>query len=118
MGRWVDPTPLFTSLQGLINNDGQPPDPPDDDMQIRLAKLEAIAEKTGERLNSIDLRLLKIETELGAFKQEAFRTFATKEDLAKLEVKMVETNNKTIMWVVSAVMLAQLLPALLKKFGL
>jgi hypothetical protein len=110
----VQPTPLFASLRGLGNNEGQPPEPPDNDMETRITKLEALAEKVSERLNGIDRDLAVLRSES--------RHFATKEDLARVEgglqAKIAESQNKVIMWVVSAIFLAQLLPALLKKFGL
>ena len=72
-------------------------------MEARIAKLEAIAERTSDRLSSIDVRLAKIETRL--------EHAATKADVS-------EVKSAIIMWVVSAILLAQLLPALLKKFGM
>ncbi len=81
--------------------------PYDGDMEARVAKLENLVEKTGERLNAIDMRLMRIEA-----KQEEFtKHYATKADLT-------EAKNSIIMWVVSAILLAQVLPAVLKKFGL
>lgn len=82
--------------------DGGPPPPPTD-MEARVAKLESLFEKFSERLTGIDVRLAKLETRAD--------TFATKVDVA-------EAKNSIIMWVVSAILLAQLLPAILKKFGL
>ena len=83
-------------------------------MDTRVAKQETLAEKTGERLAAIDTRLTVLETRAN--------TFATKEDLARAEgsllAKIADAKNSIIMWVVSAVLLAQLLPALLKKLGL
>lgn len=79
---------------------GEPPD--NGDMEARVAKLESIAEKTGERLAAIDNRLTKLETRADSF--------ATKADVA-------EAKNSIIMWVVTAILLAQLLPAILKKLG-
>lgn len=80
-------------------------------MDQRVAKLEALAEKSGERLGAIEKDVAVIKVDLASFKQEAFRAFATKADVS-------EAKNSIIMWVVSAILLAQLLPALLKKFGL
>lgn len=82
-----------------------PIDPPtgggdNGDMEARVAKLEALAEKTGERLAALDRDVAIIKS-----------NYATKADIA-------EAKNSIIMWVVSAILLAQLLPALLKKFGL
>lgn len=98
---------LERSLDRVVPpKDGGPPPPPTD-MEARVAKLEALAEKTGERLIAIDLRLAKIEG-----KQDEFsKHYATKADLT-------EAKNSIIMWVVSAILLAQVLPAILKKFGL
>ena len=76
-------------------------------MEQRVTKLEALAEKTGERLHAIEHRLTRIEA-----KQDEFtKHYATKSDLT-------DAKNSIIMWVVSAVLLAQLLPAILKKLGI
>lgn len=74
-----------------------------DGMEAQRPKLEGLAERTGERLAAIELRLTKLETRA--------ESFATKADVS-------DAKNSIIMWVVSAILLAQLLPALLKKFGL
>ena len=107
----VEPTPLFRSLQALGDHQGGPPDPPDDDMHTRLVNMEALAAKTGERL-------MVIERDLAVVKSN----YATKEDVSRAEgsllVKIAESKNSIIMWVVSAIFLAQLLPGLLKKLGL
>lgn len=91
------------------DNGGEPPD--NQAMEARVSKLESIAERTGEHLAAIDTRLANMETQADAFKAEAFGAFATKFDVA-------DAKNSIIMWVVSAILLAQLLPALLKKLGL
>lgn len=83
-------------------------DPPggggdDGDMLKRIERLEGLAEKTSERLGAIENRLTKLET-----RSEAF---ATKADVA-------ESANRIIVWVVGAILLAQVLPPLLRKFGL
>jgi hypothetical protein len=90
-------------------------------MDLRVEKLESLAVKIGERLDSIGSRLAGLESRLTLVgtrlakievRQEEFiRCYATKADL--LEVK-----NGILMWVVSAFLPAQLLPARLKKFGL
>lgn len=87
--------------QGDHGGDGGTGDPPDNgDMEARVATLEKFAQDTRERL-------VRIEA-----KQEEFnKHFATKADLT-------DAKNSIIMWVVSAILLAQLLPAILKKFGL
>lgn len=69
-------------------------------MEKRIDKLEALAEKTGERLASLDRDVAVIKS-----------NYATKADVS-------DAKNSVIMWVVSAIFLAQLLPAPLKKFGL
>lgn len=93
--------PVGRFARSADNGGAQPPEPPE--VSARIAKLEAIADKTGERLAGIEVRLAKLETRAD--------TFATKADVA-------EAKNSIIMWVVSAVLLAQLLPAILKRFGL
>lgn len=92
-----------------LHGGGEPPD--NGAMDARITKLEGIAEKTGEHMGSIEKDLAVIKADLASFKQESFRAFATKADVS-------EAKNSIIMWVVSAILLAQLLPALLKKFGL
>ena len=80
-------------------------------MEQRVARLEALTEKTGERLAVIERDIAVIKS-----------NYSTKEDLAALRGDMkaavAEAKNTIIMWVVSAVLLAQVLPALLKKLGL
>jgi hypothetical protein len=80
-------------------------------MESRIAKLESIAEKTSDRLGLLEKDVAIIKNNLDSFKQESFRAFATKADVS-------EAKNSIIMWVVSAVLFAQLLPSLLKRFGL
>jgi hypothetical protein len=77
---------------------GEPPD--NDRMEARVKSLEDFAVETRDRL-------ARIETKLDEFAKH----YATKADLT-------EAKNGIIMWVVSAIFLAQLLPAVLKKFGL
>lgn len=77
------------------------------DMESRIAKLESITEKTGDRLFMIEKDLAIIKSQMDGF----IKHYATKADLT-------EAKNSIIMWVVSAIMLAQLLPTLLKKFGI
>lgn len=88
---------LATALTHGDNNGGPPYD---GDMESRVAKLETIAEKTSERLAALDRDVAVIKS-----------NYATKSDIA-------EAKNSIIMWVVSAILLAQLLPPLLKKLGL
>jgi hypothetical protein len=78
--------------------------PYDGNMEARLSKLEADVTEI-----KIDLAVLKA-------------TCATKCDLAEVKAEtkaaLAEAKTSIIMWVVSAIFLAQLLPALLKKFGI
>lgn len=84
---------------------GEPP------LEARVTKLEGIAEKTNASLSALDRDLAILKVEVTSFKQEAVRTFATKADVA-------EAKYTIIVWIVSSFFLAQLLPFLLKKFGL
>ena len=62
----------------------------------------------------MEKRIEKLETEMAAIKLDLGiikATCATKSDLA-------EAKSSIILWVVPAVMLAQVLPGLLRKFGL
>lgn len=83
-------------------------------MDARVAKLEALTEKNGERLGAIETRLVRIEVKMDQH--------STKEELAALrgdmKASIAEAKNSIIMWVVSAILLAQLLPALLKRIGM
>jgi ABC-type metal ion transport system substrate-binding protein len=80
------------------------------DINDRVDRLEAIAEKTSERL-------LALERDVAIIKSN----YATKADLAQLraelKVDIAEAKVSIIMWVVTAIFLAQLLPALLKRYG-
>lgn len=78
------------------DNQGAPPEPPDM-TEARIAKLEAIAEKTGERLGNI-------ERDIAVMRSESTR-YATKEDLHR------ELHGQT-MKLGAAIILAQLLPAI------
>lgn len=69
-------------------------------MEARIAKLEVIADKTMERLGALERDVAVIKS-----------NYATKADIS-------DAKNSIVMWVVSAILLAQLLPGLLKKFGI
>ena len=69
-------------------------------METRIAAVEAKVDKLVDRM-------AVLERDVAAIKSN----YATKADVA-------EAKNSVIMWVVSAILLAQLLPALLKKFGI
>jgi hypothetical protein len=68
-------------------------------MEARIAKLETLADKAVERLGTLERDVAVIKS-----------NYATRSDIS-------EAKNSVVMWVVSAILLAQLLPALLKKFG-
>lgn len=97
------------SSTGSVTSGGEPPD--NGRMEPRIAKLESLAEKTSERLAAIEKDMAVIKS-----------NYATKEDIAALrgdmKASVAEAKNSIIMWVVSTILLAQLLPAILKKFGL
>ena len=77
-------------LQGWWNTQTPPSPPGPPDMQQRVTKLEALAEKTDTRLHAIEKDLAVLRAEMKA-------------DIANAK-------NSIIMWVVGAVFLAQLLP--------
>jgi hypothetical protein len=81
-----------------LQDDGEPPD--NGNMEGRVKTLEADMRDVRERLIKIEAKLDNLPA-----------IFATKADLS-------EAKTSIIMWVVGAIFLAQLLPALLKKFGL
>lgn len=69
----------------------------------------------------IESRLERIENDIAAMKLDIAilkATSATKTDIAELKAAIAESKSSTIMWVVTAVFVAQLLPALLKLFHL
>lgn len=81
-----------------FDSGGEPPD--DGRMEDRVSKLEVLAERTGDRLGLLERDVAVIKS-----------NYATKADVA-------DAKNSIIMWVVSSIFLAQLIPALLKKFGI
>lgn len=73
------------------------PQPPDnDEMEARVAKLEQFSQEVRDRLTKLETRS---------------EQFATKADVSDAKVSIIS-------WVVSAILLAQLLPAILKRFGM
>jgi DNA-binding ferritin-like protein len=76
------------------------------DINERVDRLEEIAEKMAERLFALERDVAIIKS-----------NYATKADLAELKADIAEAKASIIMWVVTAIFLAQLLPALLKRFG-
>ena len=69
-------------------------------METRIAAV-------GAKVDNLADRMTVLERDVAVIKSN----YATKADVA-------EAKNSVIMWVVSAILLAQLLPALLKKFGI
>jgi hypothetical protein len=69
-------------------------------MEARIGKLEGLADKMVERLGALERDVAVIKS-----------NYATKADIS-------DAKNSIVMWVVSAILLAQVLPALLKKFGM
>lgn len=99
---------LTGNFRSLVAGSPGGTEPPDNGgMDARLTKLEGIAEKTSDRMVVIEKDLAIIKSQMDGFTKH----YATKADLT-------EAKNSIIMWVVSAILLAQLLPALLKKFGI
>ncbi len=106
-----------------------PSDPPSGgdggDIETRVSKLEKLAEKTAERLTHIerDIAVMKAQSAHYSTKEDfAALRGETKADIALLrgetKAAIADAKNSIIMWVVSAILLAQLLPSILKKFGL
>jgi hypothetical protein len=81
-----------------VANGGEPPY--DGDMEARVAKLES------------DLTAIKID--VAVIKANG----ATKSDISDTKTALSEAKSSIILWVVTAIFLAQLLPALLKRFGI
>jgi hypothetical protein len=69
----------------------------------------------------MDAWVIKLEAELTAIKVDLAvikANGATKSDVANARTAIAEAKTSIIIWVVSAIFLSQLLPALLKKFGI
>ncbi|MFK7090513.1 hypothetical protein AAFM71_17030 [Chromobacterium violaceum] len=82
----------------LVAEGGGPPH--NGDMEARVSKIEQDISQVKDKLNTVSTDVAVIKS-----------NYATKADVA-------EAKNSIIMWVVSAVLLAQVLPMILKKFGL
>lgn len=105
-----------------------PSDPPGGgdggDIETRVSKLEKLAEKTVERLTHIerDIAVMKTQSAHYATKEDfAALRGETKGDIALLrgetKAAIADAKNSITMWVVSAILLAQLLPAVIKRSG-
>lgn len=67
-----------------------------------------------KRIEKLEIELAAIKLDLGIIKANG----ATKSDIAELKATMSEAKTTIILWVVTAVLLARILPGLLGKFGL
>lgn len=91
------------------------------DMNERVEKLEVLAENTSNRLYALerDVAIIKANGATKADIAELRSEF--KIDIAKLRSDMVsaiaEAKTSTVLWVVGAIFLAQVLPMLLNRLG-
>jgi hypothetical protein len=69
-------------------------------MEARIARLEALADKLVERLVALERDAAVIKS-----------NYATRADI-------LNARSSIVMWLVSAILLAQVLPTLLQKFGI
>jgi len=95
----VDIFTRVARVERSIESGGEPPD--NGDMEARVAKLEALAEKTGERLAALERDVAVIKS-----------NYSTKADIESVKTAVAEGQTKIIMWVVGAIFLAQILPAI------
>jgi hypothetical protein len=93
-----------------MTHDTRPPSPP----PIDRASGSGDDGRMEKRIEKLENRLAAIELDPGILKA----TCATKSDLGELKAAVSEVKSSIILWVVIAVILAQILPGLLKKFGL
>jgi hypothetical protein len=76
------------------------------ELEDRVIKLGTEVVKLGTDVEGLTARMYAVEKDLAVIKSN----YATKTDV-------VEAKNSVIMWVVSAIFLAQVLPALIKQLG-
>lgn len=115
-------------------------------MEPRITRLETLSDLTVQRLGNIETNVAVLKSDVGFMKQDVdtlkndvglLKThvftlqmdvsviksnYSTKADIADAKGEMKgaigEAKAGIIMWVVSAMFIAQLIPAFLKKFGL
>lgn len=97
--------PVYAFPTIARDSGGEPPY--DGGMEARVARVEADITTIKVDVASIKTDMAVLKNEVGSFAKH----YATKADVT-------EAKNSIIMWVVSAILLAQLLPPILKKFGL
>lgn len=90
-------TPIDIRTRGPYSDDKGPPSGGGSEPPMELVERVGALEKDASAIK-VDVAVIK-------------SNYATKSDVS-------EAKNSIIMWVVSAILLAQLLPALLKKFGM
>lgn len=86
----------------------QPKKADNSNMDHRITKLESFADKIGERLVSVEKDIAVIKS-----------NYATKEDVQSVRTAVSDAKGSIILWVVSAIILAQVvpqIPALFKAF--
>ena len=94
---------FFVDYRGMtMTHETRQPPPPIDSVSD-----SADAGRMEKRIDKLESSLAAIELDVGILKA----TSATKSDLA-------EAKTTIILWIVTAVILAQILPGLLRKFGL
>jgi hypothetical protein len=91
---------LLDSRDNRVHWTGGDEPPGGSQVEARIGKLEVLGDKIVERLVALERDVAVIKS-----------NYATKADISDAKYSIV-------MWVVSAILLAQLLPALLKKFGM
>ncbi|HWW69510.1 MAG TPA: hypothetical protein VN089_06200 [Duganella sp.] len=92
-----------------MTHETRPPPPPIDNVSG-----DGDDGRMEKRIEKLETRLAAIEVDLGIIKA----TCATKADLAELRASLAEVKTTIILWVFTTIVLGQILPGLLKQFGL